>query len=86
MFLKNLAKIICIPGTTSMHTPITVNAVNGTHTESTLLWKGEAKDLINFCNSKNNDGWIVDEIRDRENDGFNDHIPYYNRGKIISVI
>lgn len=86
MCLLDLSKIICRHDSDDVHTMITVVATNGSHTSSNELWKGEAKDLYNFCVSRSGGVWVVDEIRDEETNDFNAHIPYYARNKIITVI
>lgn len=79
MYLIDLAKIIYEEGTESENRKITVRT-HGVNAET--LWRGKAKDLKAFAESKR--GWIVVEIRiDYSN---SEVYPDYNRGKIITVI
>ena len=78
MLLRKLATIICIKGTGSEYTKITVK----THRDGRILWKGIAKDLKTF--TRYNRHWVVIEITIDHDDKSN---PYdYNKGKIITVM
>ena len=81
MYIKDIAKIICVKGTASENTIITLR----THINNFVLWKGPAKELIEQEKLYN---WMVVELLiDHDSaDHFSSTTPSYNYDKIITVI
>lgn len=81
MFLKDLAKVICVEGTASENTKIAVRYHENT---KRIIWEGTAKELQEYYNKNDLGGWIVVEILINHDDGT--ETKDYNKGKIITVI
>lgn len=81
MCLNKFAKVIYTPGTASEHTHITIYMHYDTERYKPL-WSGEAKDLAH--QDYLSDFMVVEMLVD--NDPKFDHLPDYNKGKIITVV
>lgn len=84
MYIKDLAKIIYTPNTTSENTQVTVFTGTGEQ-KCKKLWEGRAIGLQNAEFIKKDAGWQVCEIL-RNNSKCFSNIPKYNRPYIIYVV
>lgn len=81
MCINQFAKAFCVPGTASEHTPVTIY-LHHDRERRVPLFNGEAKELLNEgCLA---DFMVVEMTIDR--DPKFDHLPDYNKGKIITVV
>lgn len=81
MCINQFAKAFCVPGTASEHTPVIIYLYHDSE-RRVPLFNGEVKDLLN-------EGALADfmvvEMMVDHNPKF-DHLPVYNKGKIITVV
>lgn len=81
MCINQIAKVIFTPGTTSENTEISIY-MHYDKDRHVPLWEGKAKELKD---QKHLSDFMVVEILVDHSPKF-DHLPDYNKGKIITVV